>query len=156
EPLNLFTVTALPPGDRKSAVFVEALRPVVTWEAEEQAQMAPIIAQKGSEHRMLEERVKLAEKKAAKQEDPPRRREVEAEAVQLAKELDAHEVPVMPQAFVDDITPEKLGNLLAAQGGRMLQASAEGTAFEIAKGRYSETPNFDVFLKGHSGDPLRV
>ena len=38
----------------------------------------------------------------------------------------------------------------------MLLASAEGTAFEIAKGRYSETANFEVFLKGHSGDPLRV
>ena len=38
----------------------------------------------------------------------------------------------------------------------MLLASAEGTAFEIAKGRYSETANFDVFLKGHAGDPLRV
>jgi hypothetical protein len=39
---------------------------------------------------------------------------------------------------------------------RMLLASAEGTAFEIAKGRYSETANFEVFLKGHSGDPLRT
>jgi hypothetical protein len=37
-----------------------------------------------------------------------------------------------------------------------LLASAEGTAFEIAKGRYSETANFNVFLKGHSGDPLRT
>src|SRR5262249_33636604 len=45
---------------------------------------------------------------------------------------------------------------LARQGGRMLQASPEGTAFEIAKGRYSETANFDVYLKGHAGDPLRT
>src|SRR5262249_52773225 len=42
------------------------------------------------------------------------------------------------------------------QGGRMLQAGPEGTAFEIAKGRYSETANFDVYLKGHAGDPLRT
>src|SRR5262249_31441243 len=52
--------------------------------------------------------------------------------------------------------PEKLASLLAAQGGRMLLASAEGTVFEIAKGRYSERANFDVFLKAHAGDPLRV
>jgi hypothetical protein len=38
----------------------------------------------------------------------------------------------------------------------MLQAAPEGTAFEIAKGRYSETANFDVYLKGHAGDPLRI
>ena len=65
-------------------------------------------------------------------------------------------MPDQPQCFCDDVTPEKLANLLARQGGRMLLASAEGTAFEIAKGRYSETANFDVFLKGHSGDPLRT
>jgi hypothetical protein len=35
-------------------------------------------------------------------------------------------------------------------------AGPEGTAFEIAKGRYSDHPNFDVFLKAHAGDPLRV
>src|SRR5262249_31050591 len=45
---------------------------------------------------------------------------------------------------------------LHEQGGRMLQASPEGTAFESAKGRYSETANFGVYLKGHAGDPLRV
>jgi hypothetical protein len=38
----------------------------------------------------------------------------------------------------------------------MLLASAEGTIFEIAKRRYSKTANFDVFLKGHAGDPLRT
>ena len=58
--------------------------------------------------------------------------------------------------FCDDETPESLSRLIAQQGGRMLQASPEGTAFEIVKGRYSETANFDVYLKGHAGDPLRV
>src|SRR5262245_8240777 len=73
-----------------------------------------------------------------------------------AAELVAFAVPEPPQFFCDDITPEELGRLLARQGGRVLQAGPEGTAFEIAKGRYSEAPNFDVYLKGHAGDPLRV
>src|SRR5262249_6458799 len=67
-----------------------------------------------------------------------------------------HRVPDVPQFFCDDVTPEKLTQLIVRQGGRMLLASAEGTVFEIAKGRYSETANFDVFLKGHAGDPLRT
>jgi hypothetical protein len=58
--------------------------------------------------------------------------------------------------FCDDETPESLSRLIAQQRGRMLQASAEGTCFEIVKGRYSEAANFDVYLKGHAGDPLRV
>jgi hypothetical protein len=58
--------------------------------------------------------------------------------------------------FADDVTPEKIASYLEEQDGRLLIASAEGTVFEIVKGRYSEAANFDVFLKGHSGDPLRV
>jgi hypothetical protein len=60
--------------------------------------------------------------------------------------------------WVDDVTPEKLAGLLADQGGRMLQASAEGTLFEIVKGRYAEggKANVEVYLKGHAGDALRV
>jgi hypothetical protein len=65
-------------------------------------------------------------------------------------------VPAQPECYCDDVTPEKLIYLLARHGGRMFQASAEGTAFEIAKGRYSETANFDVYLKGHAGDALRT
>jgi hypothetical protein len=38
----------------------------------------------------------------------------------------------------------------------MLQASPEGTAFELAKGRYSKAANFEVYLKGHTGDTIKV
>ena len=58
---------------------------------------------------------------------------------------------------VDDCSPEKLANLLAQQGGRLALLSAEGDIFELMSGRYSMgQPNFGVFLKGHSGDTLRV
>jgi hypothetical protein len=156
EPANLFTVTALPPGERKSAVFAEAISPVQTFEAEEVARMAPKIAKLASERRILEERLKLAEKQAAKEESPEERAKLKVAATELAKELDAFKVPEPPQMYCDDETPESLGRLLAKQGGRILQASAEGTAFEIAKGRYSDVANFDVYLKGHAGDPLRT
>src|SRR5262245_30218978 len=58
--------------------------------------------------------------------------------------------------YCDDVTPARLGQYLAQQGGRMLQAGPEGTCFEVIKGRHSETPDFDVYLKGHAGAPLRV
>jgi hypothetical protein len=155
EPANLFTVVALPPGDRKSAVFAEAIRPVQRFEAEELERMRPVIAEAASEHRMLEGKLKHAEAKVAKAGDNVKEQEFKQEARRLAKELAAHTVPEEPRFYCDDVTPEKLGNLLARQGGRILQASAEGTAFEIAKGRYNETANFDIYLKAHAGDPLR-
>src|SRR5262249_6873547 len=153
---NLFVEVTLPPGERKSAVFADVLEPVQAFELEEIERMKPFIAEAASEHRMLETRLKAAENKAAKAEDAAEQDALKEEAKKLAKELAEHIVPDPPECYCDDVTPEKLGQLLARQGGRMFQASAEGTAFEIAKGRYSETANFDVYLKGHAGDPLRT
>jgi hypothetical protein len=156
EPLNLFVVVALLSGERKSAVFASALAPVQTFERQERERLAPTITQAASERRILESRLKNTENKAAKQTDDAERATLTQEARALAAELAGCVVPAEPRCFCDDETPENLSRLLALHGGRMLQASAEGTAFEIAKGRYSETANFDVYLKGHSGDPLRV
>jgi replicative DNA helicase len=156
EPTNIFTVCALLPGERKSAVFADAIAPVQLFEQEELARVGPVIAELACEHRILEGQLKNCETRAAKVSDQAEREQLKGEAKDLARKLLAHEVPDPPQKFCDDVTPEKLANLLARQGGSMLQASAEGTAFEIAKGRYSETANFEVYLKGHAGDPLRV
>ena len=57
---------------------------------------------------------------------------------------------------MDDETLESLSKTLIEQGGRLLQAAAEGTAFEIAGGRYADDENFDVYLKAHDGDYLRT
>jgi hypothetical protein len=160
EPANIFTVVSLPPGDRKSAVFGHALAPLLDHEAAEVQRMAPVIAEAQCEHLLMEKKLQHLLQKAAKkgdaEEDVAEAAELRRQAKDLAKDLARHVVPDAPQFFSDDVTPEKLGRLLARQGGRMLLASAEGTAFEIAKGRYSETANFDVFLKGHAGDPLRT
>src|SRR5205085_538628 len=65
-------------------------------------------------------------------------------------------VPARPRLLVDDSTPEALTSILAAQGGRGAVMSAEGGVFDIIAGRYSRFPSFDVYLKGHAGDELRV
>jgi hypothetical protein len=156
EPVNLFTAVALPPGERKSAVFAEALQPVEEYESSERARMAPVIARAASEHRMIEARMKAAESKAAKTTDPDEREQAKREAKELAEELERHKVPAEPVLIIDDDTPESVAKTLAEQGGRLLQAAPEGTPIEIAKGRYTEKPNFDVYLKSHSGDTLRT
>jgi hypothetical protein len=62
-----------------------------------------------------------------------------------------------PRLVADDVTQEALASLMAEQGGRMSILSPEGGIFEILAGRYTEgRPNIEVFLKGHSGDTLRV
>ena len=156
EPANLFTVTALPSGDRKSPVFSDVMAPVRQFEQQEQARMALPVADSENWKRYLEERIKKLKGQAARASDPDASDELMKEASTKTKELIQHVVLVKPEFYCDDITPEKLAELIGRQGGRMLQASPEGTAFEIVKGRYSETANFDVYLKGYSGDPLRT
>jgi hypothetical protein len=156
EPTNIFTVTSLPSGDRKSIVFRHATKPVQEYERQERERMLPEIAGKASEHRTLEARLKSMEAKAAKATDKEEAKKLVEEAKEVATELARHSVPEKPQLLCDDITPEDLSKLIDKQGGRMLQAAAEGTAFEIVKGRYSETANFDIYLKGHAGDLIRV
>ena len=152
EPVNIYSVTAMPPSERKSAVFADCIKPVQEFQARQQELARPGIAEALAQKRILEGRLKAAESRAAKKDNV--RAQAIQEALDLAKELAKFEVPPNPVFFVDDATPEALVKLLCAQGGRLLVAAPEGTAFEIVRGRYSETENFDVYLKGHSGDPL--
>ena len=66
-------------------------------------------------------------------------------------------MPPIPRLVADDVTPEAAASLLAEQGGRLAIISAEGGIFDIIAGRYSgNVPNMDLWLKGHSGDPMKV
>jgi hypothetical protein len=156
EPVNIMNVVTLLPGERKSAVFNAALAPVQEYERQKQEEERPKLAEAACNRRMKEGRRKALEDKAAKAAKVEDAQKWKDEARQLARELATEEVPEPTQCYCDDVTPEKLAGMIADQQGRMLQASAEGTAFEIVKGRYSESPNFDVYLKGHAGDPIKT
>src|SRR5262249_23330320 len=67
------------------------------------------------------------------------------------------EVPPVPRLVADDVTPEAAASLLAEPKGRLAIISAEGGIFDIIAGRYNgNVPNLDLWLKGHSGDMIRV
>jgi hypothetical protein len=74
----------------------------------------------------------------------------------VAAELAENAEPVLPRLIVDDATSEKLGMLLAEQGGRIASMSPEGGVFDLMAGLYSKSgiPQFGVYLMGHSGDDL--
>lgn len=85
------------------------------------------------------------------------RDELLKEAIGAMQAAEAIDVPILPRLLADDITPERCAGLLAEQGGRLAVVSAEGGIFDIISGRYSSgVPALDVWLKGHSGDQLRV
>lgn len=156
EPLNLYGVIALPPGSRKTAVFEAVMKPIKEFEKAETAAQMPEIEAAKTSYEILKARLEKAKKEAANGKDAMARLESESDAKALTQELISFPVPSIPRRFADDVTPEKLAGLLAEQGGRMALLSAEGGTFDIIAGRYSDAPNFDVYLKGHAGDTLRV
>jgi hypothetical protein len=153
EPVNLYVAVLLEPGNRKSAVFSDATRPLCELEAELIEAARPSVARAQSDRRQAETRLKRLEKLAAEKGDE----EARHEAGKLAEELAMQVEPVLPRLFVDDATSEKLGMILAEQGGRIASMSPEGGVFDLMAGLYSKNgiPQFGVYLMGHSGDNLK-
>ena len=152
EPINLYVAAVLDPANRKSAVFRAATAPLRSIERELIESAGPEIARSQSDRRMRESQLKKAEAKAAGGDGAAR-----DEALALAEELAAEPPAVMPRLLLDDATAEAVEMALAAQGGRLIVAGAEGGIFDTMAGRYSSgVANLDCFLKGHAGDDLRV
>ena len=167
EPLCLSTATIADPAERKSAVQESMVSPL--HEAEAEMSFAGEI-----EHMAMQDKLDMAKKtfdqlskaavaaatKAAGPGATADDRKAAAEATDAANAAKATmreiEVPVVPRLLADDVTPEKVATLLADHGGRIAIISAEGGIFDIIAGRYARTVNIDVFLKGHSGDRIRV
>jgi replicative DNA helicase len=158
EPTNLFVVVALPPANRKSAVISEVTAPLRIIEDREAKRLAPLIREATARLKVATKRASEAEKAASLASPGTDTDAAILQAVAAAKERDDIKVPLAPRFTVDDCTPEKLASLMGEHGGRMACISAEGGVFGLMAGRYSSNsaPNFDVYLKGHAGDPLQV
>ena len=156
EPLGLYSLAVLPSGERKSAVFREATRPVWEHERERALALAPDIEQATQARDLLAERAKALRHAAARAKATARTAAEEALST-AARELAAVDVPKAPRLIADDCTPEALVALLAENEGRLIVASPEGGLFETLAGRYSDgVANLDAVLKAHAGDAIRV
>nr|WP_245982235.1 YfjI family protein [Streptomyces reniochalinae] len=155
EPTNLYVVVALPPANRKSAVFSAMTDPLYEAEKSLAEEMAPRIVEAELTRKMAQEAADKAAARASSAQSSERDALV-AEAIDLAQEADQLTIPARPRLLADDSTPETVTSLMVEQGGRLAVMSAEGGIFDIIAGRYSGTPNMEIFLKGHAGDRLRV
>lgn len=155
EPVNLYTAILLEPGNRKSAVFTDALRPLRDVENELVEAARPRVAREQSDRRQDEARLRKLEK-IASEKLGDEGAQARHEAGNLAEELASKPEPSLPRLLIDDSTSEKIGMLLEAQGGRIASMSPEGGVFDLMAGLYSKSgiPQFGVYLMGHSGDDL--
>jgi hypothetical protein len=153
EPLQIYTATVLPSGNRKTAVINEMASPFREAEARLIAELTPERKRLQSMRKTAELAIERLRKRTAATPDSS---VLIAEIAQREAELP--EVPSIPRFWAQDVTPERLGPMMAENGGRMAVISDEGGIFDILAGRYSKNaaPNLDLFLQGHSGSPVRV
>lgn len=150
EPLNTYMVVIMEPAERKSSVLSMMIHPVEVYEKTENERRSPEIVKSQMELSKLEKEKRSLVERASKG------KATEEDIKNKAKEIAEYE-PVKPlRLFVDDVTSEKLTSVLAENNGCAAVVSAEGGIFDIISGLYSRNVNIDVFLKGHSGDTIRV
>lgn len=154
EPTNVYVAVVLDPAIRKSAVFADATKPLCDLEQEEVDAARERVAVEQSQKRRAQKQLEKLDREIAKN---PTADKI-AQADDLARELSNGPEPVLPRRIVDDATQEKLGMMLAEQGGRMGSMSPEGGVFDHMAGQYSKSgiASFDTYLKAHSGDSLRT
>jgi hypothetical protein len=153
EPLCLFTAAVAEPGERKSAVFSALTKPLRTYEKQRQDCEADYIARSKAEKEVLELEVAKARKAFEK---TPEDESVKKRFMEASVALSRFSLAGKYRLIADDATPEKLTDLMHENSETMAVFSSEGGVFNIMNGRYTKTPNYDIFLKGHAGDFVAV
>lgn len=155
EPLSLWTVVAMPPASRKTAVVNALTQPLIDWEVEQLDGLKDEIADTATKIAVNQKAIDRLQTEAAKAKESSKRRMLIEEINKLKSETPEELLP--PRLWTGDVTPERLQNLMAEHGERMGLLSDEGGIFEIMAGLYSDgRANLDVFLQGHAGKAVRV
>ena len=103
-----------------------------------------------TERSILERRLKSLEDQASKGKAEM------SDVRRASEELSAFKDKKPLRYYGDDVTTEKLASMISENDGRAAIFSPEGGIFDLLKGMYTRYVNIDVFLKGYSGDPIRV
>lgn len=155
EPLNLWTVTALKPSERKTPVFNAMMNPLKQWEMDKRNDLAERMVQVANEREVLFKRLDNLRKIAANADTDEDRsallNQINEVQVTIPDEI------IAPRLWIEDITTERLQQMLADHDEKISLLSDEGGIFEILAGMYSSGKiNVDVLLQAYSGTSVRI
>lgn len=154
EPVNIWSVSVLPPASRKSRVFAEVTAPLKKWERGKKEVLEPKIKSIESKRKTAEARLKELRNNAAKATEG-KYFSLQKEIERLENELET--TPTSPQIWTSDVTPEHLATIMSINEEAMSVLSDEGGIFDVLGGLYSDgKANIDLFLQAHSASPVRV
>ena len=148
EPLNLYTLTVAPPGERKSGTFKAFMKPVEEYVRSYNDIHAVEIEQNRAERAFLER-----QKQAAMNGQKANIDKVMEYTKQLCELKVLHEL----RLTAADVTPEALAWEMFEQGGRIAVMDDEGSVFDTVSGMYSKgQANINLLLKAYDGMPHTI
>jgi hypothetical protein len=150
EPVNLYTLIIAEPSERKSAIISFMTRPVNEYELNYNNTNAGRFEASRMRKSALENKKKTIETQYAKGKAS------ETDLTEIAEKVANFKEEKPKKLYVDDITTEKLTSILSDSDGKTAIISTEGGIFDVLAGMYNKSVNIDVFLKGYSGDTIRV
>lgn len=153
EPLQIWTMTVLQSGSRKTTVEQKVTAPLTMREAAKYAELELQIKANRTRRDFIAHRMKVLMAKAVRAEDPDVREGLLNEVEMLSKEMppELH----APKLFTSDVTPAGLQKLLDENDGRMSIIADEAGIFKGTNG-ISSSGNMDVYLQGHAGSTIKV
>lgn len=154
EPLNLWLAVAMDPSNRKSTALKLMTEPIREWEEAQARIVAPIRERVMSERQTFEMVIHSRRLKCSRLVGDDLRCQIE-EIRQAEEQLP--KVPPIPRLTFNDATPEALMQGLFENDERLAFIDSEPDAlFEMALGRYSNSPKMESYLKGWSGEGTQV
>lgn len=153
EPVCLYVLPSMITGERKSPVFKQAMKPLFKH-FEALRKQAKLDIGRAKADKLAKQKEFRKSVQGTMTGDPVS----EKSARTLAEELETMEEPQVPSLLCSDATPEALADVMNKNGGFANLMDSEGGLFGIIAGRYSKNgePNFDLFLRAYSCDPLSV
>lgn len=152
ESLNTYTMPLMESSNRKTPVYLSMTEPIYSFENELIEEMKSKVKKRKVERTALEKRIEKLQNDFAKTKDPAIKEEIK----DVVDELEQLPEFYLPSLLLDDVTPEIVVTRLKENNEKISIMSAEGDLLEKLKGKGTDQVKLDVFLKGYSGDPLRV
>lgn len=155
---NLYVISILDPGERKTQTLRIMTESLEKFEAEENESRAEAIRESHRKKTLLEKRIEKSMSKAAGIDDAMARMEIENQIHDLDRELAGLVLTYAIRLLAADITPEKLARLLYENEGRIGIITAEDILSVLTGRQYSQNgeSNLSAILSGYSGDTIRV
>ncbi|MGG3162153.1 YfjI family protein [Geobacillus stearothermophilus] len=152
EPLNTYTTVLMESSNRKSAAYNAMTEPIYLYEKDLISEMKPKIKKRLAERGAIKKRIEKLQNDYAKTSDPAIREEIK----EVVEELEALPELYEPTLLLDNSTEEKIATRLQENNEKIAIMSSEGDLFERMKIKGSDQEKLDIYLKGYSGDHLRV